>query len=95
VAWKEFQIGDEIEMHLMRRDRYSLFALPVDTYFPDVNAKHPNIAQRATYSQLVILKLFFVLFFSKLLIVSNVLFQSLFNSIENNIKDAFPQVEKR
>jgi hypothetical protein len=58
VAWKEFQIGDEIEMHLMRRDRYSLFALPVDTYFPDVNAKHPNIAQRATYSQLVILKHF-------------------------------------
>ncbi len=54
VAWKEFHVGDEIEMHLMRRDRNSLFALPVDSYFPEVNEKHPNVSQKAnTYSQLV------------------------------------------
>jgi hypothetical protein len=46
-------VGEEIEMHLMRRERHSLFALPVDAYFPEVNDKHPNVAQRATYSQLV------------------------------------------
>jgi len=53
VAWKEFHAGDDIEMFLMRRDRNSLFALPVDDYFPEVNQKHPNINQRNTYSQLV------------------------------------------
>lgn len=53
VAWKEFHVGEEIEMHLMRRDRNSLFALPIDEYFPEVNQKHPNITQKNTYSQLV------------------------------------------
>merc|ERR1719262_1757098 len=32
----------------MRRDRNSLFALPVDQYFPEVNAKHPNVKDRFT-----------------------------------------------
>lgn len=53
VAWKEFNVGEEIEMYLMRRERNSLFALPVDFYFPEVNLKHPNIADRSNYSHLV------------------------------------------
>ena len=39
VPMGEFKMGDEIELTLMRRERNSLFALPVEDYFPDVNAK--------------------------------------------------------
>merc|ERR1711976_583882 len=53
--WKEFNAGDEIEMCLMRRERHSLFALPVDKYFPQVNDKHPNLGDKYTsYSNLVL-----------------------------------------
>lgn len=48
IPWKEFQVNDEIELCLMRRDRNSLFAMPVDQYFPEVNAKHPNVNDRFT-----------------------------------------------
>ena len=51
---KEIKIGDEFEMTLMRRERHSLFALPVDQYFAEVNGKHPNIGQHPNnFSQLV------------------------------------------
>lgn len=54
VPMGEFKMGDEIELTLMRRERNSLFALPVDEYFPDVNAKHPNIGESPNnFSQLV------------------------------------------
>ena len=54
ITWDEFNIHDEIEFRLMRRDRNSLFALPVEQYFPEVNEKHPSINDKLTsYSQLV------------------------------------------
>jgi len=54
VPMKEIKIGDEFEMTLMRRERHSLFALPVDQYFAEVNGKHPNIGQHPNnFSQLV------------------------------------------
>ena len=38
----------------MRRERHSLFALPVDKYFAEVNGKYPNIGQHPNnFSQLV------------------------------------------
>ncbi len=50
----DIQVGHEIEMKLMRRERNSLFAIPVDQYHPDVNAKHPSlIHENNTYSQLL------------------------------------------
>jgi len=53
--WKEFNAGDEIEMCLMRRERHSLFALPVDKYFAQVNDKHPNLGDKFnSYSNLVL-----------------------------------------
>merc|ERR550532_1497857 len=53
--WKEFNAGDEIEMCLMRRERHSLFALPVDKYFAQVNEKHPNLGDKCnSYSNLVL-----------------------------------------
>ena len=53
--WKEFNAGDEIELCLMRRERHSLFALPVDKYFAQVNDKHPNLGDKYTsYSNLVL-----------------------------------------
>lgn len=55
VPWKEFQINDEIELCLMRRERNSLFALPVDQYFAGVNEKHPTVNDKLTsYSNLVL-----------------------------------------
>jgi len=55
IPWKEFQINDDIELCLMRRERNSLFALPVDQYFVGVNEKHPNINDKLTsYSNLVL-----------------------------------------
>jgi len=55
VPWKEFQINDEIELCLMRRERNSLFALPVDHYFAGVNDKHPSVNNKLTsYSNLVL-----------------------------------------
>jgi len=55
VPWKEFQINDEIELCLMRRERNSLFALPVDQYFAGVNEKHPSVNDKLTsYSNLVL-----------------------------------------
>lgn len=48
IPWKEFNINDEIELCLMRRERNSLFALPVDQYFPEVNDKHPNVIDKLT-----------------------------------------------
>ena len=46
-------MGDEIELSLMRRDRNSLFAVPVDAYFPDINERHPSISGQGnkSYSQ--------------------------------------------
>ena len=39
----------------MRRERNSLFALPVDQYFAGVNEKHPSVNDRLTsYSNLVL-----------------------------------------
>lgn len=55
VTWDEFNINDEIEFRLMRRDRNSLFALPVEDYFPEVNDKHPGFNDKYTsHSQLVL-----------------------------------------
>jgi len=55
IPWKEFQVNDEIELCLMRRDRNSLFALPMDQYFPDVNEKHPNVQDKlVSYSNLLL-----------------------------------------
>jgi len=55
IPWKEFQINDEIELCLMRRERNSLFALPVDQYFAGVNEKHPSVNDKFTsYSNLVL-----------------------------------------
>jgi len=48
VPWREFKIGEEIELTLMRRERHSLFALPVDQFSPDLLGKHPNIGQEST-----------------------------------------------
>merc|ERR1719150_2354199 len=54
ITWEEFNVHNEIEFRLMRRDRNSLFALPVEQYFPEVNEKHPSINDKLTsYSQLV------------------------------------------
>lgn len=55
IAWKEFQLQDEIEFCLMRRERNSLFALPVDQYLPQFNEQHPNVNDELTsYSNLVL-----------------------------------------
>ena len=48
ITWDEFNINDDIEFRLMRRDRNSLFALPVEQYFPEVNDKHPSINDKVT-----------------------------------------------
>jgi len=53
TAWKEFRVGDEIEFYLMRRERNSLFALPVDAYFSGVDDKHPNLGMRLNYSRII------------------------------------------
>ena len=49
----QINVGDEIELSLMRRDRNSLFAVPVDAYFPDINERHPSISGQGnkSYSQ--------------------------------------------
>ena len=49
-------MGDEIELSLMRRDRNSLFAVPVDEYFPEINDKHPSISGQGnkSYSQVLV-----------------------------------------
>ena len=49
----QINVGDEIELSLMRRDRNSLFAVPVDQYFPEINEKHPSISGpgNKSYSQ--------------------------------------------
>lgn len=55
ITWNEFNINDEIEFRLMRRDRNSLFALPVEDYFPEVNDKHPGFNDKfKAHSQLVL-----------------------------------------
>jgi hypothetical protein len=57
VPWKEFKTNDEIEMKLMRRERNSLFALPVADYTKDVDVKgHPEMNNKNTnsYSQLIL-----------------------------------------
>lgn len=56
VPWKEFKTKDEIEMKLMRRERNSLFALPVTDYRTDIDDKgHPDLnAKVNSYSQLVL-----------------------------------------
>lgn len=46
-------MGDEIEFYLMRRERNSLFALPVDAYFSGVNDKHPNLGMSMGHSRIV------------------------------------------
>ena len=53
IAWQEFKVGDELEFTLMRRERNSLFAMPVDEYFPEVNGKHPHMGQPNSHAQLV------------------------------------------
>ena len=56
VPWKELKTNDEIEMKLMRRQRDSLFALPVTDYrkaFDDNG--HPHLSDKInSYSQLVL-----------------------------------------
>ena len=49
----QINVGDEIELSLMRRDRNSLFAVPVDQYFPEINERHPSISGpgNKSYSQ--------------------------------------------
>jgi len=55
IPWTEFQVNDEIELCLMRRERNSLFALPVDQYFSGINDKHPNVEDKITsHSNLMI-----------------------------------------
>lgn len=50
----DFNTGNEIEMVLMRRERESLFAVPVDKYNPDIEGKHPVMSQNWTsYSKIV------------------------------------------
>jgi hypothetical protein len=48
--------NDEIEMKLMRRERNSLFALPVTQYRKDIDSKgHPDMNDKInSYSQLVL-----------------------------------------
>ena len=56
VPWKELKTNDEIEMKLMRRQRDSLFALPVTDYCKafDDNG-HPHLSDKInSYSQLVL-----------------------------------------
>merc|ERR1712110_497614 len=56
VPWKELKTNDEIEMKLMRRQRDSLFALPVTDYRKafDENG-HPHLSDKInSYSQLVL-----------------------------------------
>ncbi len=55
MVHNEFQLGDEIEMHLMRRERNSLFAVPVSSYHPDINLKHPSVSSKknTSYSKLL------------------------------------------
>lgn len=51
----DIHVGDEIEMSLMRRERNSLFAVPVGQYYPDIDGKHPSINNsNNSYSQLVL-----------------------------------------
>jgi hypothetical protein len=55
LVHSEIKIGDEIELHLMRRERNSLFAVPVDKYFADINNKHPSMSnQLNSYSNLIL-----------------------------------------
>lgn len=56
VPWKELKTNDEIEMKLMRRERNSLFALPVTEYTKDIDDKgHPDVNEKInSYSQLVL-----------------------------------------
>ena len=55
VPWKEIKVGDELEFSLMRRQRNSLFAVAVDDYRPEINAKHPNVSDALkSHSQLVL-----------------------------------------
>ena len=50
----EINIGDEIEMHLMRRERNSLFAVPVGEYHAGLEKKHPCLSDRYNaHSQLI------------------------------------------
>ncbi len=54
VAHKEFQVDDTVEMVLMRRERNSLFAVPVGNYHPDINIGHPSVTEKNTsYSKLL------------------------------------------
>jgi len=59
VPWKEFKTKDEIEMKLMRRERNSLFALPVTQYRKDIDSKgHPDMNDKInSYSQLILASL--------------------------------------
>ena len=59
MPWKEFKTKDEIEMKLMRRERNSLFALPVTQYRKDIDSKgHPDMNDKInSYSQLILASL--------------------------------------
>jgi len=52
----QINVGDEIELSLMRRERNSLFAVPVDAYFPEINERHPSISGvgNKSHSQLLL-----------------------------------------
>lgn len=54
-AWQEFQVNDTIELSLMRRERNSLFALPVEKYYKAIDEKHPGLSDKLTsHSNLVV-----------------------------------------
>lgn len=54
LVHEEFRTGDEIEMRLMRRQRGSLFAMPVSSYTPGIEGKHPRMNQdMKSYSKLL------------------------------------------
>ncbi|TRY69969.1 hypothetical protein TCAL_02333 [Tigriopus californicus] len=51
----DYNTGSEIEMRLMRRERSSLFAVPVGQYHPEINKKHPSVSMaNNSYSQLLL-----------------------------------------
>lgn len=52
---EQINVGDEIEMTLMRRERHSLFAVPAARYSPVIEKRHPTLGQAFTaHSQLVL-----------------------------------------
>ena len=56
VPWEEFKTNDQIEMKLMRRERNSLFALPVTEYKKAIDDKgHPDLNDKVnSYSQVIL-----------------------------------------